>query len=93
MNDTQGFSYSNLAGFMRNLQIVFFDKLSQYDASVDKATLETPMLHQDDLSTTLKKSEAFGKTKEYVKLNTIYDEFSKKGLIVQKPGSKGQVLQ
>lgn len=93
MDKTEGYSYSNLAGYLRNLQIVFFDKLSQHDAAEDKSSLENPILHRDDLTSTLEKSEAFGKSMEYKKLTTIYNEFSKKGLIAEKPGSKGQIQQ
>lgn len=88
---TEGFSYANLAGYLRNLQIVFFDKLSKHDALEDKTDIEDPFLNRDDLMDTLDKSEALGKSKEYAKLAKIYDEFSKKGLIVEKPGSKGQI--
>lgn len=90
---SKGFSYANLAGYLRNLQIVFFDKLSKYDASESKESVDPPILLKVELLETLKKSEAFGESIEYQKLEKIYQEFSKKGLVADQPGSKGQILQ
>lgn len=93
VNKTEGFSYANLAGYLRNLQIIFFDKLSKHDALEDKSASPDPCLTRSDLIEALEKSEAMGKSKEYARLSKIYDEFSKKGLIVDIPGSRGQILK
>lgn len=92
---TKGFSFANLAGYMRNLQIVFFERLNEYDekkaagSQVDEKDLK---LNTQDLLGLVEKSEAFGNTNEYKKLVKIYSEFSKKGLVADRNKYQKQIL-
>lgn len=87
---TEGFTFANLAGYMRNLQIVFFDKLSQH---ADHSTAELEVkLQREDLLHSLKKVEPFGLTKEFLKLSMIYEEFKNKGSVADKQQGARQIL-
>ena len=90
VDSTAGFTFSNLSGFLRNLQTVFFDKLSSHDEK--SVHIDSDIrLSTEDLMTTVKKVEAFGLSKEYLKLSMIYDEFKKKGKIIEKNVGTKQV--
>jgi peroxin-1 len=90
VQDTKGFSYANLAGYLRNLQVIFFEKLSKYSQQTTEQTAdEASRLSKKDLAGCLPNSAAFGDSAEYDKLKKIYDEFSVKGLVSpQKPGTE-----
>ena len=86
---TEGFTFANLAGFMRNLQIVFFDKLSQHE---DRQTAEHEVkLLREDLLQGLSKVEPFGLTKEYLRLSMVYEEFKNKGSVSDKQQGTRQI--
>lgn len=92
VKSTEGFSYSNLAGYLRNLQVVFFDKLSKITEGESAAADELSRLTTKDFLDCISNSAAFADSPEYTKLRKIYDEFSLKGMVApEKPGTQ-QIL-
>lgn len=86
---TEGYSYGNLTGYMRNLQIIFFDKLSKLEEKGMKESPEDVQLVPDDLRATMSKMSCLAESADYKRLKEIYSEFGRQGAIVEKsPGQK-----
>ena len=87
---TQSYSYANLAGYLRTLQVVFFDKLSKYSQDQSEVTAdEASRLSAEDLVSSLTGCSCFGDSPEYTKLKRIYEEFSSKGMVAApQPGTQ-----
>ena len=92
VGSTEGFSYANLAGYLRNLQVIFFDKLSKITEGATISADEASRLTTKDFTDCLPNCSVFAESPEYTKLKKIYEEFSLKGMVApDKPGTQ-QIL-
>lgn len=71
---TDGFSFGNLMGLLRNLQACIFEKLNLKEENEDEKKLS---LNLAEIKSELDKIEPLGLGLDYVKFKRIYDGFEK----------------
>lgn len=81
VEETEGFSYGNLIGVLRALQVDVYSKLADFElleeGSQSLDEVEFSKVGKDEFLKRIEEVEAIGKSMEYQKLMRIYEVFEK----------------